>query len=65
MSAILPPCKECDRKGCGAYHDQCEAYQEFLRLNAEKRKAEIDEHTKNCRPVSKRPKKDMIWGDYR
>lgn len=23
------PCKMCDRKGCGDYHDVCEKYKEF------------------------------------
>lgn len=23
------PCKNCPKKGCGAYHDVCEAYQAF------------------------------------
>lgn len=23
------PCHTCERKGCGAYHDECKQYQEF------------------------------------
>lgn len=23
------PCVNCERKGCGSYHDQCEPYQAF------------------------------------
>ena len=23
------PCVNCERKGCGTYHDECPAYQEF------------------------------------
>lgn len=23
------PCNQCDKRGCGAYHDQCEAYQSY------------------------------------
>lgn len=23
------PCKDCERKGCGAYHDSCKKYQEY------------------------------------
>ena len=23
------PCIECEKKGCGAYHDKCKLYQEF------------------------------------
>lgn len=29
------PCKDCEKKGCGAYHDECENYQQF---RAEKEK---------------------------
>ncbi len=25
------PCKDCDRKGCGSYHDECKEYQEYKR----------------------------------
>lgn len=24
------PCKTCENKGCGSYHDECEAYQEYV-----------------------------------
>lgn len=24
------PCLKCERRGCGSYHDECEAYQSFL-----------------------------------
>ena len=23
------PCVDCERKGCGSYHDQCEKYREY------------------------------------
>lgn len=23
------PCKDCERKGCGSYHDKCPEYQEY------------------------------------
>lgn len=23
------PCTQCDNRGCGAYHDKCEAYQSY------------------------------------
>lgn len=32
---IDAPCKDCERKGCGAYHDECPGYQEY--------KAQMDE----------------------
>lgn len=35
------PCNDCDKKGCGAYHDKCKLYQEFAeerkRINEKKR----------------------------
>lgn len=24
-----PPCAKCENKGCGVYHDKCEAYRKF------------------------------------
>lgn len=29
------PCKNCTRKGCGAYHDKCPEYMEFRKNQAE------------------------------
>lgn len=34
------PCKDCPKKGCGAYHDICEDYQSFRKLSEEKPKQE-------------------------
>ena len=28
------PCKNCPKKGCGAYHDVCEAYRAFKQEQA-------------------------------
>lgn len=28
---VVAPCKDCERKGCGEYHSQCEKYHEFQR----------------------------------
>ena len=25
----IAPCKDCPKKGCGPYHDECPEYQEF------------------------------------
>lgn len=27
---MICPCKDCEKKGCGNYHSQCEAYLEFV-----------------------------------
>lgn len=47
------PCKDCERKGCGAYHSQCKEYLEFQRENEKrykerKKEAEIIEYRRNC-----------------
>lgn len=33
----LAPCVQCERKGCGAYHDQCEIYLEWKKEHDVKR----------------------------
>ena len=32
---LQPPCKDCERKGCGPYHSQCEAYKEYKQKTIE------------------------------
>ena len=32
------PCIDCEKKGCGAYHDKCEPFKEWSRQNEESRK---------------------------
>lgn len=27
---MIRPCKDCPNKGCGSYHDKCQAYQDFV-----------------------------------
>lgn len=34
---MICPCKNCPRKGCGSFHDQCEGYQAY-RAEADKKK---------------------------
>lgn len=29
------PCKNCARKGCGSYHDECEKYQKYVNRQQE------------------------------
>ncbi len=31
---MVNPCKDCDNKGCGVYHDECEPYQKYLEEKA-------------------------------
>ena len=28
---MQPPCRRCERKGCGAYHDECVPFQEYCK----------------------------------
>ena len=60
------PCKNCDRKGCGAFHDECTAFQEFKKFKEkEKRKRYLyndavvisAEHEMRYREILKRGKK--------
>ena len=31
------PCKDCNKKGCGSYHDQCDSYQKWIQDREEKK----------------------------
>lgn len=42
---MLSPCKNCPKKGCGAYHAECEKYLEFKQYREEVRKKEKDYNT--------------------
>ena len=37
MVRIVCPCKDCENKGCGPYHDKCEAYQKWVQENKEQK----------------------------
>lgn len=39
------PCKRCERKGCGNYHDKCPEYQQWKR-SVEEEKAIVNENKK-------------------
>ena len=49
---IVPPCGDCEKKGCGAYHDQCEKYKEFREKVAERKQQTDDERLKKSPIVS-------------
>jgi len=36
------PCKTCDRKGCGSYHDECSLYQDWKNNSKEVISVEIE-----------------------
>lgn len=29
---FMPPCGDCDRKGCGAFHNECEKYKQYREI---------------------------------
>ena len=42
---MKPPCKNCERKGCGAFHDECAEYQAYVGESAtawKRRREETD-----------------------
>jgi hypothetical protein len=63
---MLNPCKDCERKGCGAYHDECEQYKSFKEFQ-KLRKGTGDDYfreyiknstyTKRANPIFRRHKK--------
>lgn len=30
MGLMICPCRDCEKKGCGAYHSKCEKYQKYV-----------------------------------
>lgn len=49
---MICPCKECEKKGCGSYHDECVSYLEWVKYRNKmsamerKRKGEFQERRK-------------------
>ena len=41
------PCKECDQKGCGNYHDSCEPYQEWQKVRSRINRKRQEYHNAN------------------
>lgn len=50
---MICPCKDCEKKGCGAYHSQCKEYIEFTewkkQTNANERQAKQFNYKSNER----------------
>lgn len=60
----VSPCKKCENKGCGSYHDECKPYQEYkAKMDAfNKRKREslyLDHEMKDMAILKK--SKDRRW----
>lgn len=47
------PCKDCERKGCGAYHDQCPEFREYRARVDEVRKKVYNDAEMMARPSRK------------
>lgn len=56
------PCKDCNYKGCGSYHDNCKDFQEWKdSFHPERKEAvEIYIHTKNAvtKKIARERKRD-------
>lgn len=44
---MIYPCRDCPRQGCGAYHSECELYQEALRQKEAEKKARNKDYVIN------------------
>lgn len=68
---MVAPCKDCDKKGCGSYHDKCETYQRFLKIRNEE-KEQVAKAKKELYPLTKKSKKlyirngrDRVFKDHK
>lgn len=48
------PCKDCEKKGCGAYHELCEKYQAFRAEKLKEYEERIKGFTKNYKRYPKK-----------
>ena len=58
------PCRHCERKGCGNYHDSCTEYQEWSKENREesiRRCAEKESQYTNNPNKKQALRKKMRW----
>ena len=46
------PCADCEKKGCGSYHDNCKPYQEFKAEVARTSQNRMKDREKNA-PIGK------------
>lgn len=57
VKTMVVPCKNCDRKGCGSYHDICEQYQSFRKERNERSLEKIREE------MNRKPKRKWRYGE--
>lgn len=55
------PCRKCDRRGCGAYHDICPTYKEWAEKKAKQRLAETEERMADNIIMKHRHTAFRIW----
>lgn len=48
------PCKDCEKKGCGAYHELCEKYQAFRAEKLKEYEERLKKHTSNYKCYRKK-----------
>lgn len=62
-----PPCRECERKGCGTYHSECELYQAFLVENEKEKEVrkKIKEDKYNHREWKKELPKNNVFRSHK
>lgn len=53
---MLCPCKDCEKKGCGVYHDKCEEYQKFAKWRKYVTEKIKEEHEFNYNIIKRREK---------
>lgn len=59
---ILSPCKECERSGCGAYHDECPDFAIFREKVEQYRDAKEEYRQRRKHPVKAIPNKSgLMW----
>ena len=57
------PCKACENKGCGSYHDVCPEYQKWRALVDARNEAERKRHRNN--DTMSEAKKKAVWKSKR
>lgn len=50
------PCRTCDRKGCGAYHDICKPYQDAIAADKAEQEEKAKEREINSQIIDHRTK---------
>ena len=50
---MINPCKDCERKGCGVYHDVCEKHKKWRKQEAKIKK--IKQDISKTYPTAKTP----------